>query len=137
MPRARPAPTAATKLPAPPERDVLRACCAVLTAFGVFWWRQNTGGLYNASGQYVAFGEPGASDLAGVLPGTGRFLAVECKRSGKRPTPEQIDYLNRVNEAGGCGLWTDDARHLFAALPFLLEGWAVRLTEDSFEVYAP
>ena len=42
----------------------------------------------------------GCSDLIGMLK-TGQFLAVECKRPGKAPTPLQAAFLARVKKAGG------------------------------------
>jgi hypothetical protein len=35
------------------------------------------------------------------LPTTGRFLAIEVKRPGNKPTPEQQQFIDTINEAGG------------------------------------
>jgi hypothetical protein len=42
----------------------------------------------------------GVSDVLGVLPG-GRFLAIECKGPTGRPSPEQVEFIERVRAAGG------------------------------------
>ena len=45
----------------------------------------------------------GSSDLIGWLHG-GRFLAVEVKQPGGKPTKEQEAFLAAVNAAGGLGI---------------------------------
>jgi hypothetical protein len=91
------------------ERQVKRACQEALAARRIFAWRTNSGGMKNPRGQYVQFaGVSGLADLIGLLAPTGRFLAVEVKRPGEQPTDEQRAFLNRVNDAGGLGIWTDD-----------------------------
>jgi hypothetical protein len=85
----------------------------------VLAWRQNQGALTGTRGGkrlFVRFAAmPGISDILGVLPG-GRFLAVECKRPGNRPTPEQAAFLAAVEAAGGLALVVRDVAELQAAL---------------------
>ena len=45
----------------------------------------------------------GVSDILGCTP-QGRFLAVECKDTGKKPTPEQVQFLDGVRERGGLAI---------------------------------
>lgn len=45
-----------------------------------------------------------------------QFVAVEVKRPGKKPTPEQMAFLDQVNELGGLGLWVSDVLELDARL---------------------
>lgn len=42
----------------------------------------------------------GYSDLHGMLKG-GRYFALEVKRHGESPTPEQRDFLKSVTDGGG------------------------------------
>jgi hypothetical protein len=35
------------------------------------------------------------------MPKTGRFLAIEVKRPGGKPTPEQLQFIDTINQAGG------------------------------------
>ena len=102
------------------EALVLRACMDVLEASPIvkIWWRQNTGAGKLASGRYVKFSFAGASDLMGVLR-NGLFLAVECKATGKKASPEQHAFLDNVIGAGGKGFVVDDAKDLLNALNWL------------------
>lgn len=37
----------------------------------------------------------------------GKFLAVEVKREGKKPTPRQYAVLEEIEKAGGISFWCD------------------------------
>jgi hypothetical protein len=106
-------------IPAPRESDILRSCLDLLRLRGVFAWRVNSGavaGEYNGRRRFVRFhGAPGCADIIGILPG-GRFLAVECKRPGNKPTPQQTAFLEAVRQQGGLALVVSDVRDLAAAL---------------------
>ena len=95
-----------------PEKAVLRACSDVLAncPFARLWWRQNTGAMQKGS-RYIEFSFKGASDLMAVLAG-GRFLAVECKATGKTASPEQAAFLDNVRDAGGFAVCVDSAAAL-------------------------
>lgn len=114
-----PKPRAAKGVPAGlrlPEWRVLKACMDVLETHPhiAFWWRQNTGGVKYGE-QYVKFSFKGASDLMAVTT-TGRFVAIECKATGKHATVEQRAFLDRVHAAGGVSACIDDAAALVEAL---------------------
>lgn len=65
-------------------------------------WRNNTGMLIDQRGQRVAFGlSVGSSDLVGVLSPHGRFIALEVKRPGSKPTKEQQQWLALIRTMGG------------------------------------
>lgn len=49
---------------------------------------------------------PGASDLIGIGPG-GRFFALEVKAPGKKPTGDQIRFMELVKKFGGYSGWCD------------------------------
>ncbi len=124
------------KKPPPPgltEAQVLADCLKVLKLYGIDHERQNTGGVFNDSGQYVRFGRPGNPDITGILPAwfgvaAGRRIDVEVKRSCWRPPrvgtkarehwDRQRTRLMATNEAGGYGFVITDA----AAMPMILEG---------------
>jgi hypothetical protein len=44
----------------------------------------------------------GTSDIIGCW--RGRFLAIECKLTGNKPTALQLEFLERVQAAGGIGI---------------------------------
>ena len=92
------------------ETQLVGACLLVLHLHKVFAWRNNTGG-FKKNGHFYRFGLVGSSDILGVLP-EGRFLAVECKRPGNRPTPAQDDFLKQVREKGGLALVVYEAQEL-------------------------
>src|SRR6185312_13468718 len=73
------------------EREVQRAVVAAFALWGIDAERQNTGGMLNPKGRYVAFGEPGNSDLHGELPAhfapnNGKRWMCEVKREGFDPS---------------------------------------------------
>jgi hypothetical protein len=104
----------------PRETDIVRACLAYLRARGVFAFRVNSGavaGEHKGKRRFVRFnGAKGCSDILGVLPG-GRFLAVEAKRPGNRPTADQAAFLAAVSAAGGLALVVHDVAELAAEVP--------------------
>ncbi len=88
------------------ETALVNACLIWLRCHGVMAWRNNTGAMtIRARGQrtrFVRFGIVGASDIFGVYQG--RFVAVECKMSGRLPTVAQAAFLQEVNAHGGWGV---------------------------------
>lgn len=116
VPNASPATKAAavprSGKPTTPERDILAGCLQLLAVHPKVAWaaRQNTGGMA-LEGRFVKFGMTGAADITGMLRG-GRRLEVECKRSGKMPSPAQNAYLFMVNKDGGWACWVDSVSKL-------------------------
>lgn len=49
----------------------------------------------------------GWSDFILVAPPQGRFHALELKRKGAKPTPEQTAFLEAVRAIGGEAVWVD------------------------------
>jgi len=66
-------------------------------------FRVNSGMFKSFAGTIVQGAPKGTPDLIGFLD-DGRFLAVEVKVPGEQPTPEQIEFLRQLNDAGGVGL---------------------------------
>lgn len=98
------------------EADVLRACLRYLLLAGIPHWRANAGAArlqhQDGSERFVRFGIEGQSDILGVIPGTGRFLAVETKAPGGRLSDDQVAFLEMVNRAGGLGIVARSAEEL-------------------------
>lgn len=65
------------------------------------WWRNNIGTAILNGGGRVKFGigNPGGSDLIGMF--RGRFVAIEVKRPGRRPTPDQHMFRQLVERKRG------------------------------------
>src|SRR5262245_28720745 len=77
------------------QREVLR----YLATVGIVAWRNNTGAVKEGD-RFVRFGLRGAADIIGWMPG-GRFIAIECKRPGEKPTAIQSAFLKRLHDDGG------------------------------------
>jgi hypothetical protein len=108
---------------APRESDLVRACLQLLRVRGVFAWRANSGALAVQRGGrrrvYRFAGARGLSDILGILPPAGRFLAVECKMPGRNLTADQRAFLDAIRAAGGVALLITDVGELQAALAAL------------------
>lgn len=100
-----------------PEAAVLRACMDLLEAHPkvAIWWRVNSGAV-KIGERYIKFAFRGASDLMGVMAGSGKFLVVECKSSNKVASEDQAAFLANVALAGGYALLVDDPAYLAAWL---------------------
>ena len=79
---------------------------------------RNQSGAVEVDGRWQRYGlTPGASDLIGIrkllitpaLVGMyiGQFSALEAKAPGKKPTPEQRQFLDLVRKFGGYAGWCD------------------------------
>jgi hypothetical protein len=98
------------------ESDILRDCLTWLRLHGVFCWRQNQGairGEYNGKRRFLRFTSvDGVADILGVLRPQGVLLALEVKRSGRRPTLKQEAFLATVRDHGGIGAWVQSVAEL-------------------------
>lgn len=79
---------------------------------GVKLFRNNVGGLKDQHGRFVQFGlHPGSADLIGwksvtITPDmvgqrVAVFVSLECKTETGKVKPDQINWLQQVNAAGG------------------------------------
>ena len=83
------------------ERDIQKSILDYLQAdYRVVFSRRFNAGTIYIDGRAMKMGERGDSDIIGMLF-DGRFLAIEVKRPGEVPTPEQHAFLNMVNDNGG------------------------------------
>jgi len=75
-----------------------------LKKFLIFKHR-NVGIYKQATNSYIplSFGEKGISDIIGCSP-KGTFVAVEVKRKGGKPSPDQLRFLEEVKIRGGIGI---------------------------------
>jgi len=98
------------------EAEVQAACLEFLAAYRIFHWRQNQGAIPLPDGGYRRFnGMKGQSDIIGICP-DGRFLAIEVKRPGKKPTKEQDEFLEHIANNGGVATWVSSVDELEADL---------------------
>ncbi|HDY68762.1 MAG TPA: VRR-NUC domain-containing protein [Candidatus Scalindua sp.] len=66
------------------------------------FWRQNTGAM-KIEDRFIKFGETGTSDILGYM-NDGKILAIEVKRPGENPTPEQLKFLRGIHKANGIAI---------------------------------
>lgn len=98
---------------------MIRIRYAVASMEGVLIWRNNCGVDTTRGVRYGL--AVGSADLIGIVrtaSGVGRFLALEVKRPGQRPTAEQRRWLDAVRRAGGYAALVrsvDEARAAVAA----------------------
>lgn len=109
--------------PEPSEAAVLQAVLTCLRYHPrvAFAHRMQTGAgkilrKHGGTSQFLRFGWPGASDVVGMLKGTGQFLAIECKRPSGQVTPEQVAFLQNVREAGGVAILARSVDDVLEAL---------------------
>jgi hypothetical protein len=82
------------------EVDIQSSILEYLKYRHIFARRNNTGAVYRG-GRYMEYGlGRGSSDIIGILP-DGRFLAIEVKRKGCKPTPAQDEFAATVERNGG------------------------------------
>lgn len=101
---------------------------------GVVLFRNNTGMLEDRHGTKVRFGLcEGSADLVGMVDcwvtgqttgqgyaattkihRIGRFIAIEVKQPGEKPTKEQTDFLDLVASMGGYACWVDSVESALA-----------------------
>ena len=83
----------------PREHEIQSVILEYLALMKIKAWRQNTGAT-KIGDRYIRFGKKGISDILGILP-SGKFLAVEVKREGNKPTPEQQEFIDDINRNNG------------------------------------
>jgi len=72
-----------------PEHMLTVSVRQLLRAAGIFAWK-NWGG---------PMGYPGVADIIGCYKG--RMIAIELKSPTGKATPEQVRFIQNVNDAGG------------------------------------
>lgn len=114
------------------ESDVLKSCLELLQLrLGEDRvWRNNSGAMLAEHGgrkRLIRFGKKGSADLVGIIPGLGRWIAVETKRPavpaiGQRAgtlRKPQREFLWMVADAGGVAVCVSDVGQLAAVLDAL------------------
>ena len=82
------------------EQGIQRAILDYLRWRGIPCYKHQNAGIYR-DGRYIPSHTRGVSDIIGCIPKTGRYLAIEVKRPGGKPTPEQQQFIDTINGAGG------------------------------------
>src|SRR3990167_3201035 len=61
-------------------------------------------------------GQRGIPEIIGVIPGSGRFLAIEVKRPGGKLSYEQLCFLQKYENAGAVCMVAYDQHMVLARL---------------------
>lgn len=93
-----------TPLPVPTEHAIQTSILEYLNYSGHWALRVNSGQYAIDDGfhrrRFMKGAPAGTSDIVGCTK-DGRFFAIECKRPGKKPTPQQEYFLDRIRDKGG------------------------------------
>jgi len=81
------------------ENEIQRQILDYLKLRGIPAWR-NQSGFVRIGSHYMHVGTTGSPDIVGVLPASGRFLAVEVKAEGEKLTDVQSRFLLQLKLAG-------------------------------------
>ena len=84
------------------EKDVLKACMDFLsTVPHSTFFRRNTGATissYKGRKRIIRYGQKRACDIYGVREG--QPIEIEVKAPGKKPTEDQLLYMERMRSVG-------------------------------------
>jgi hypothetical protein len=83
------------------EQSIQRAILEYLRWRGIPCYKHQNAGLRKPDGSDIRTHTRGVSDIIGCMPETGRFLAIGLKRPGGKATPEQQQFIDTINGAGG------------------------------------
>jgi hypothetical protein len=89
---------------------------ALRTHPAVAWAERQNSGAVRVGGRFVRFGWVGCPDVLGQLK-DGRLLGAEVKAAKGRASPEQVAFLERINQAGGVAFVARDLRDVLRELP--------------------
>jgi hypothetical protein len=89
---------------------------ALRTHPAVAWVERQNSGAVRVGARFVRFGWVGCPDVLGQLK-DGRLLGVEVKAAKGRTSPEQVAFLERINQAGGVAFVARDLRDVAQHLP--------------------
>ena len=83
------------------EQDIQTAIMNYISSIGGLPVKFNNMGIY---------AKAGVSDILACIKG--RFVAIEVKRPGKKPSDLQERFLDAVNTIGGLAFWADSLQEV-------------------------
>jgi len=81
---------------ATPEKKVKVKVCDILKKLGAYYFYASTGG----------YGASGVPDIIACYKG--KFIGIECKANGNKPTALQQKHLRDISIQGGISLLIDE-----------------------------
>ena len=79
-----------------PEKKVKVKVCDILKKLGAYYFYASTGG----------YGASGVPDIIACYKG--KFIGIECKANGNKPTALQQKHLREISVQGGVSLLIDE-----------------------------
>lgn len=79
------------------EQDIQTSIMNYISSIGGLPIKFNNIGIY---------AKAGVSDILACVKG--RFVAIEVKKPGKKPTALQNIFIEAINQIGGIAFWTDN-----------------------------
>ncbi len=85
----------------PKEQNIQTSIMNYISSIGGLPIKFNNIGIY---------AKAGVSDILACIKG--RFVAIEVKRPGNKPTAVQLQFINAVNNIGGFAFWADNLQEV-------------------------
>jgi hypothetical protein len=85
------------------EHQIQTSILNILSYYGVFAWRNNSGMIAVGEGKYrrmIKLGVAGMPDILGIQKESGRLVGIEVKKPGKTTTEAQKHMLETLEEYG-------------------------------------
>ena len=120
------------------ESDIQLGILSFLNTRKGYYFPMDVNGVFSQSiGAYLKNKQRvvGVSDILGIYPDGGRWVAIEVKRPSNRKRPEeQIEFLDRINRNGGVGIFADNLDTVMELFDRLDKGKSFEdLKEDCLE----
>ena len=81
----------------PTEHEIQTSITNYLkTRSDIYFWRNNVGRKNN-----LFFGLKGSGDILGIIKPTGKLISVEIKNESGKLSPEQTEFITKINSMGG------------------------------------
>ena len=96
-------------MPKEKESVLQKRIIEYLNKIGCLAWRNNTGafaGEYKGKKRFVRFSPVGSGDIFCVMK-DGRFMSIEVKRKGQKPTILQVCWIDLINSQKALAVWVD------------------------------
>ena len=87
-----------------PETKIQNAAIDALNRRGCRVFNHTVGTFFTPDGQRIKIGNHGEADVWGVAPG-GRAIFLEFKVPGKKPRPDQLQFLKVMKDMGAIADW--------------------------------
>jgi hypothetical protein len=87
--------------PKPPlEKEVQKNIIKYLNSLNIGKVLRHNTGSFNTGSRFIKCGEKGTADLSVELHDSTMTIWIECKREGGKPTPEQLEFIERQIKRG-------------------------------------